>query len=57
MTITEILTYLQNIYPTPKSRGALEVFCIYEAEGEYFDLGRNPIYRQSFAYYQQRGSP
>lgn len=42
--------YMASIYPTPKSRSALEVFCIYEAEGEYFDLGQNPVYRQSFAY-------
>ena len=42
--------YMASIYPTPKSRSALEVFCIYEADGEYFDLGQNPVYRQSFAY-------
>lgn len=42
--------YMVSIYPTPKSRSALEVFCIYEAEGEYFDLGQNPVYRQNFAY-------
>ncbi len=42
--------YMASIYPTAKSRCALEVFCIYEAEGEYFDLGQDPVYRQSFAY-------
>lgn len=42
--------YMAFIYPTPKSRSALEVFYIYEAEGEYFDLGQNPVYRQRFAY-------
>lgn len=42
--------YMATIYPNPKSRSALEVFCIYEAEGEYFDLGKNPVYRQNFAY-------
>ncbi len=42
--------YMADIYPTEKSRSALEVFHIYEAEGEYFDLGQNPVYRQSFAY-------
>lgn len=42
--------YMATIYPNPGSRKALEVFCIYEAEGEYFDLGQNPVYRQNFAY-------
>lgn len=42
--------YMATIYPNPKSRSALEVFCIYEAEGEYFDLGQNPVYHQNFAY-------
>lgn len=42
--------YMATIYPNPKSRSALVVFCIYEAEGEYFDLGQNPVYRQNFAY-------
>lgn len=42
--------YMASIYPTPKSRSALEVFCICEAEGEYFDLGQDPVFRQSFAY-------
>lgn len=48
--IFEKNSYMVSIYPTPKSRSALEVFCIYEAEGEYFDLGQNPVYRQNFAY-------
>lgn len=42
--------YMAEIYPNPKSRSALEVFCIYEGEGEYFDLGQNPAYRRSFAF-------
>lgn len=42
--------YMAEIYPDPESRTALEVFCIYEAEGEYFDLAQNPVYRQSFSY-------
>lgn len=42
--------YMVSIYPNQKSRSALEVFCIYEAEGEYFDLGQNPVYRQGFSY-------
>lgn len=42
--------YMAKIYPTEKSREALEVFMIYKAEGEYFDLSRLPPYRQSFAF-------
>ena len=30
--------YMQSIYPGD-TRSALEVFCLYEAEGEYFDIG------------------
>ncbi len=40
--------YMAKIYPTEKSREALEVFQIYQGEGEYFDLGQLPPYRQSF---------
>lgn len=29
--------YMQEIYPED-TRAALEVFCVYEAEGEYFDI-------------------
>lgn len=35
--IFEKNTYMQSIYPG-NTRGALEVFCLYEAEGEYFDI-------------------
>lgn len=42
--------YMAKIYPDVKGRSALEVFHIYEAEGEYFDLGQNPVYRQSFSF-------
>lgn len=42
--------YMEKLYPTVKSRSALEVFYMYEAEGEYFDLGQNPVYRQSFSF-------
>ena len=34
--------YMQSIYPGD-TRGALEVFCLYEAEGEYFDI-RDPAH-------------
>lgn len=42
--------YMAKIYPTEKSREALEVFHIYRGEGEYFDLSQLPPYRQSFAF-------
>lgn len=42
--------YMAKIYPTEKSRDALEVFHIYRGEGEYFDLSQLPPYRQSFAF-------
>ena len=42
--------YMAAIYPTEKSRKALEVFQIYEGEGEYFDLRQQPPCRQSFAF-------
>lgn len=42
--------YMAKIYPTEKSREALEVFHISKAEGEYFDLSQLPPYRQSFAF-------
>ena len=48
--IFEKNSYMATIYPNPRSRSALEVFCIHEAEGEYFDLGQDPVYRQNFAY-------
>ena len=35
--IFEKNTYMQSIYPSD-TRDALEVFCLYEAEGEYFDI-------------------
>lgn len=35
--IFEKNTYMQSIYPGD-TRKALEVFCLYEAEGEYFDI-------------------
>lgn len=35
--IFEMNTYMQSIYPDD-TRSALEVFCLYEAEGEYFDI-------------------
>ncbi len=42
--------YMAKIYPTEKSREALEVFHLYRGEGEYFDLSQLPPFRQSFAF-------
>lgn len=38
--IFEKNSYMQSIYPG-NTRSALEVFCLYEAEGEFFDI-RDP---------------
>ncbi|MDD3183950.1 MAG: 4Fe-4S binding protein [Anaerostipes sp.] len=35
--IFETNTYMQKIYPDD-TRSAIEVFCLYEAQGEYFDI-------------------
>lgn len=42
--------YMKTIYSSSESRKALEVFCIYKGQGEYFDLSSNPISRQSFTF-------
>lgn len=51
--LTEIFEknpYMAKIYPTEKSRDALEVFQLYKGEGEYFDLSQLPPCRQSFSF-------
>ncbi|MDE6026215.1 MAG: 4Fe-4S binding protein [Lachnospiraceae bacterium] len=40
--------YMNEIYPSVESRNALEVFQMYEGQGEYFDLSVKPIYRETF---------
>ena len=40
--------YMNEIYPSVESRNALEVFQMYEGQGEYFDLSVKPIYRDPF---------
>lgn len=40
--------YMAEIYPSMESRKVLEVFQMYEGEGEFFDLSVKPIYRASF---------
>ena len=42
--------YMEKIYPTEKSREALEVFQLYKGEGEYFDLSQQPPFRQAFSF-------
>lgn len=42
--------YMIEIYPTEESRKALTVFCIYEGNGEWFDLSKKPIERASFTF-------
>lgn len=41
-------SYMNEIYPSMESRNALEVFQMYEGQGEYFDLSVKPIYRDTF---------
>lgn len=48
--IFEKNSYMEKIYPTVKSRSALEVFQIYKGEGEYFDLNQQPPFRWSFSF-------
>lgn len=40
--------YMNEIYPSIESRNVLEVFQMYEGQGEYFDLSVKPIYRDIF---------
>ena len=42
--------YMNRIYPTRESMGALTAFQIYEGSGEYFDLSKKPIERASFTF-------
>lgn len=42
--------YMHEIYPTAKSATALTVFQIYAGTGEWFDLSKKPIERDSFTF-------
>ena len=42
--------YMYEIYPTDESMQALTVFQIYEGTGEWFDLSKKPIERDSFTF-------
>ncbi|MSS19973.1 4Fe-4S binding protein [Pseudoramibacter porci] len=42
--------YMRKIYPTEESMQALTVFQIYAGSGEWFDLSKKPIERDSFTF-------
>lgn len=42
--------YMNEIYPTEKSRRALTVFKLYDGSGEWFDLSKKPIERVPFTF-------
>lgn len=42
--------YMRDIYPTEESMQALTAFRIYEGSGEWFDLSKRPIERESFTF-------
>lgn len=42
--------YMYQIYPNERSREALTVFQIYEGNGEWFDLSKQPIERADFSF-------
>ena len=42
--------YMHEIYPTEEAMRALTVFQIYEGTGEWFDLSKKPIERDSFSF-------
>lgn len=42
--------YMEAVYPDSASRAALTVFYIYAGIGEWFDLSKRPIERESFAF-------
>jgi len=48
--IFEVNPYMKEIYPTPESLTALEVFCMYKGQGFYFDLSKKPIIREDFSF-------
>jgi uncharacterized pyridoxamine 5'-phosphate oxidase family protein len=43
-------SYMHQIYPTENSMKALTVFQIYEGTGEWFNLSKKPIERDSFSF-------
>lgn len=59
ITLLEKNKYMNEIYPTDKSKEALTVFQIYSGNGEWFDLSKYPIERANFSFgiseYQESG--
>lgn len=53
INIFKMNPYMQEIYPQENAREVLEVFEIYEYQGELFDLSQKPIYRKTFAYHRK----
>ena len=49
--------YMAKIYPTARSRDALEVFQLYRGEGEFFDLRQQPPFRQNFSFGGEKTPP
>ena len=47
-------SYMHQIYPTAESVAALTVFQIYAGSGEWFDLSKKPIERDSFEWKQRK---
>lgn len=42
--------YMYKIYPTSNNRGVVEVFCVYEGQGEYFNFSQKPSVRSQFTF-------
>jgi len=42
--------YMYKIYPTEENRDVVEVFCIYEGQGEYSDFSVKPPVRSTFTF-------
>ena len=47
--IFEKNTYMNEIYTNEESKMALEVFRVYDMEGEYLDMTKKPILRKTFS--------
>ena len=41
---------MAEIYPQEQSRSVLTVFQIDQGEGEFFDLSKRPVFRESFSF-------
>lgn len=52
--ILEENPYMKKLYPNQIAQEQLEVFELYEYEGEFFDLSQTPLYRTSFSVGRQK---